>query len=285
MVSRFRRMLQSVAESPIGVWLTRLTRLWGCINHFKGPWRQIPIWLFKSRERTNFTYDYTELGNTAAIEFVSLVTRVEPARIADFANELTADIELKQWLSERVALSPYRYSADTEIRFGRRFLYYLFVRALKPRVVVEAGTDKGLGTCLIASALQRNRAEGVTGHVYALDLRENGGFLLGDRFADVATLRIGDSVAFLNAFERTIDFFIHDTTSEPQHEKLQYKALEAKLAPGAITTSAWFTDEFVRFSRRNGRSFLLFPEIPQNHWYPGGRPPFSFAPDRPGPRS
>jgi predicted O-methyltransferase YrrM len=285
MVPSFRRMLQSVAESPIGVWLTRLTRLWGCINHFKGPWRQIPVWLFTSRERTNFTYDYSELGNTAAIEFVSLVTRVESALIADFANELTADIELRQWLSERVALSPYRHSADTDIRFGRRFLYYLFVRALKPRVVVEAGTDKGLGACLIASALQRNKTEGVVGHLYALDLREDRGFLLGDRFADVATLRIGDSVAFLNAMEGEIDFFLHDTTPAQPHEKLQYKALESKLGPNAITTSAWFTDEFVRFSQRNRRGFLLFPEIPQNHWYPGARLPVSFARDRLEPAS
>ena len=284
MASRFRRMLRSVAESPIGVWLTRPARLWSAVNHFRWSWRQALIWLFKSRERTNFTYDYTDLGTAAAVNFVSLVTCVDPARIADFAGELTVDIELRRWLSERVALSPYRYSADTEIRFGRGLLYYLFVRALKPRVVVEAGTDKGLSACLIAAALQRNRMEGFVGHVYALDLREDRGFLLGDRFADVVILRIGDSVAFLDAIEGMIDLFIHDTTAEQQHEKLQYKALESKLGPQAITISTWFTEEFVRFSQRNGRSFLLFPEIPRNHWYPGQRLPVSFAPDRPKPR-
>ncbi|MBI2291563.1 MAG: class I SAM-dependent methyltransferase [Betaproteobacteria bacterium] len=284
MVSRFRRMLHSVAESPIGVWLTRPLRFWFAVSYYCDLWGQIPIWLFKSRERTNFTYDYTELGNAVAIEIVSLVTRVEPARIAGFANELTADIELRRWLSSRIELSPYRYSADTEIRFSRGLLFYLFVRALKPRVIVEAGTDKGLSACLIAAALQRNKAEGVIGQVYALDVREDRGFLLGDRFADVAILRFGDSVDFLNALEGTIDFFIHDTTAEQQHEKLQYKALESKLSPKAITISTWFTGEFVRFSQRNGRRFLLFPEIPQNHWYPGGRFPVSFAPDRPEPR-
>ena len=254
----------------------RLARIWPIVIHFGPSLSYAPRWLLRSREWTNFTYDYTALGNAAAFEAVALATSRPVTEIEHYAMEILNDEELKQWIATQIAQSPYRFIADQEVKFGRRLLYYLIVRACKPKVVVEAGTDKGMGACLIARALQRNQQEGKQGYLYALDLEASKGLLLGNQFKTIACLQFGDSVAFLQRFTAPIDLFIHDTISAVEHERLQYAALEKKLAANAITISTWYTEEFLHFVRRTGRRFVLLPESPQNHWYSGGKVPISF---------
>jgi predicted O-methyltransferase YrrM len=271
-------IVRSIARSQQSLWiLRRPAQAWAVLQHVTNTLKNVPRWMVRSHERTNFTYDYTDLGLAAAIEFISILTALPASGIARFASELIEDHELKQWLSRRVAESPYRQIADVDIRFGRRLLYYVIVRAIKPRLVVEAGTDKGLGACVIAAALQRNQSEGAPGRLYALDVREDRGYLLGSRFLDVAELRYVDSVKFLDTLDASIDFFIHDTTPQVEHERLQFAAVERRLGPGAIAMSSWYTEAFVEFVHRTGRQFLVFPELPRDHWVPGSKLPFAFT--------
>src|SRR5262245_36121727 len=113
-----------------------------------GLLRPVPRWLVRSREYSNFSYDFSYAGEMAAIDFVSMLTAVPRATVAAHALELSADADFRRWLSERVRLGPYSRTADSEIRYGRRLLYYMLARSLRPKLVVEAGTDKGFGACV-----------------------------------------------------------------------------------------------------------------------------------------
>src|SRR5207248_9880418 len=63
-----------------------------------------------------------------------------------------------------------RHNCDVEPRYGRRLGWYALTRATKPRVLVETGVDRGLGTAVLAAAMLRNAQEGAPGLVYATDI-------------------------------------------------------------------------------------------------------------------
>ena len=78
---------------------------------------------------------------------------------------------------------------DGEPRYGRHVAWYALVRALKPQVVVETGTDLGLGSIILAAAVLRNG----TGQVVTMDNQPDSGALIGNPYATVSQ-KIGDSL-------------------------------------------------------------------------------------------
>jgi hypothetical protein len=245
-------------------------------RHYFPQIRRIPRWMLRSREYTNFTYDYTDLGMSATADVLALLTGVPHEAVIAYSSELSQDTDLRTGLERDLAAGPYARTADPRIRYGRRLVYYLLVRSMRPRFVVEAGTDKGLGACLIARALQRNAAEGQPGTLVALDTNRSSGAMLGARFMDVARLCICDSVEYLYRCEQPIDLFIHDTTPDAVHERSQYAALARAVSPRGVLMSSWYTPEFLSLCRRTHRRLLVLPEFPLDHWYPGSRLPIAF---------
>jgi hypothetical protein len=150
-------------------------------------------------------------------------------------------------------------------------VYYLIARALRPRVVLEAGVDKGLGAALICRALQRNRTEGAAGTYVGVDVHEpSRAFLFSGAYVSEGVLQQGDSVAFLQRFEGEIDFYIHDTTPEPRHLRASLEAVWPRLSERGILCMSWVTNEAIEFVV--GRAtFLTFVEEPKDHWYPGSK--------------
>lgn len=84
-------------------------------------------------------------------------------------------------------------------------------------------------------------------------------------------LVIGDSVASIGALDRPVDLFLHDSDHSRVHEKREFEAVEAKLAPGAmlLTDNVTVTDVLADHAERTGRRFLAYRETPAGHWYPG----------------
>jgi len=164
-----------------------------------------------------------------------------------------------------------RYVADPVARFGRRMGWYCLIRATKPRLCVETGTDKGLGTCVMAAALMRNAAEGHPGKVLGMDLNPNAGYLLQAPYDQFGRLVAGDSHASIRALQEPVDFFIHDSDHSPEHEAAEFKLIQSKLAPRALVLSdnAEMTDELLKFARATKREFLFFTELPRGHWAHG----------------
>ena len=236
------------------------------------PARYFLTWLIRSREYTNFTYHLTQRNKAHLACFVAEVTGITYERARQYMNELDNDVVLKTHIQEYIAKSKDACFADLDVRFGRRSGWYAFVRAVKPRIIVETGVDKGLGSCVLTAALLRNAEEGQPGYYYGTDINPRAGYLLQGRYAQFGRILYEDSVESLKKLTEIIDVFINDSDHSVEYEAGEYRAVENKLSHQALVLgdNAYLTDQLLKFAIRTGRSFLYFQEKPKDHWHPGG---------------
>jgi predicted O-methyltransferase YrrM len=228
-------------------------------------------WLFHSSETTNLTYDISPLSKRQLAATLSHVTGEPVDRIYSYFAELEDDALLRAHVRDLTRMSAHRVVADTVARYGRRIGWYALVRALKPRVVVETGVDKGLGACVIAAALKRNDGEGFRGRYFGTDVNPDAGYLLRGAYEEYGEILYGDSVEQLKELDLEIDMFINDSDHSADYEAAEYRAIKQKLSPKAILLgdNAHVTDKLLEFAGDTGRDFLFFAEKPAGHWYPG----------------
>lgn len=224
-------------------------------------------WLVRSREHTNFTYDLTARNSEHLAWWVAAVTNVPVGVIREYMRELEEDRELRRHVESAVVASDRRGLADREVRFGRRAGWYALVRALRPDHVLETGTDKGLGTCVLAAAVLRNGS----GYVTTIDTNPDSGYLITGRYGDATNRVIGDSVNAIGAINEPVDFFLHDSLHTFEHESAELQAVAPRLSKRAVVLSdnAHATDALLRWAEASDYRFLFFREVPQGHWYPG----------------
>ena len=171
-------------------------------------------YLLRSREVTNLTYEIQNLSEL--ISTVAYVLNEDRGTIQRYVDELRSDEAFRTTLRRKLSA---RRNRDSEPRYGKRNAIYSLVRATRPRVVVETGTYDGLGTAVIARALERNRDEGAPGHVHTLDINPNSGWLL-DPASPIITRHIGDASRTLPiAVADGVDFLIHDSLKTYSHER------------------------------------------------------------------
>ena len=115
------------------------------IRYFNKKYLQIIKWMFNSKEDTNFTYDLEDKN----------------------LNELYKLLE---------SVFDKNFS-DSKIMFSRRIGWYIIARILKPKIIVETGLDKGLGSVILAEALIKNKSEGFFDKYYGTDINLNAGYL------------------------------------------------------------------------------------------------------------
>ncbi|WBP96208.1 class I SAM-dependent methyltransferase [Mycolicibacterium neoaurum] len=248
-------------------------------SYFRKPLSALLRWLFESNETTNFTYDLTTDSMRYMASMLALVLKSDYSTVLNYMDEADNDLELKGHIAATTAISPLAAVADREVRFGRRLGWYAVVRVLKPAVVIETGVDKGLGSCLLAAALLRNRSEGFEGRYYGTDINPEAGYLLSGEYAAVGEIRYGDSIETLASFESKIDLFINDSDHSADYEAAEYETIANKLSDSALVLgdNSHVTDKLLQFSLKHDRRFLFFAEAPDNHWYPGGGIGVSFA--------
>jgi predicted O-methyltransferase YrrM len=235
-------------------------------------------WLFASQEMANFTYDLTDRNKRYLANMVAVATERDAAEIADYMAELDSDRNLKDFIAEKIASLGPRSGIDAAVHFGRRLGWYAVVRASKPRVVVETGVDKGLGSIVLCAALLRNAADGHPGRYYGTDINPAAGFLLDGPYRGVGEILYGDSLQSLAAMSPPIDVFINDSDHSEEYEAREYRCVEPKLSRHAVVLgdNAHVTDELARFSLETGRQFIFFREEPKDHWYLGAGIGISF---------
>lgn len=226
--------------------------------HLKSTLGKYFLWLFNSREINNFTYDLEDTNKRYLAAFVSDVTSKSYDEIIGYLAELENDRELKQHIRNTTEAHPTAFT-DKVVRYGRRMGWYAFVRACKPRIVVETGVDKGLGSCVLASALLRNESEGHPGFYYGTDIDPQAGFLLGGNYARVGKILYGDSIGSLNTVPGPIDLFINDSDHSADYEAREYQVIESKLHSESIiiADNAHATDALLIFFFETRQKFLV----------------------------
>jgi predicted O-methyltransferase YrrM len=134
---------------------------------------------------------------------------------------------------ERAWLFHSENSASTEEEY--LYLLYALVYCLKPLSVLETGTYQGMGTVMMARALQRNS----TGHLLSVEIdpklaffgREN---LRMSELTDWATVVVSDSMDFLETTTRTFDFAFFDSALPLRVKELQLCLDRKLLRPGSF---------------------------------------------------
>jgi predicted O-methyltransferase YrrM len=224
-------------------------------------------WLVRSREHTNFTYDLTPLSCEHLTWLVAEVTGQPVVSVRRHFQELQADSDLASYVMDMTRRSQRWRLADPVPRYGLRMGWYGLVRALQPEHVVETGTDKGLGACVIAAALLRNGH----GRLTTIDLNPDAGYLINGRLADVVDLRIGDSLDVLPQLDEPIHLFLHEVHCSAEHERAEYEAIGPLVTDETVLVSdnAERTSELAKWAEAHSRRFLHFHELPADHWYPG----------------
>lgn len=262
------KVRDAVKSSALGRLILLPYRLQTALRASLPPLFRAFAWTFTSREHYNFTYNLQPRNIRYLISFVASITGQDYAIIEKYVQEIEQDEQLKAHILRMTDQSIEKHVADREVRYGRRLGWYALIRATKPRIAVETGIDKGIGSCLIAAALMRNTQEGFPGKMFGLDLNPNAGYLLQEPYSKFGTIVFGDSHETIPKLPEGVDFFIHDSDHAPEHETIEFNLIRPKLSPNAFVLSdnSETTDVLLDFANANNLSFLYFAESPEKHW-------------------
>jgi predicted O-methyltransferase YrrM len=246
-------------------------RMWNALQYLSRPLRSAIVWVFRSREHYNYTYDLDPLNKRYLTSFVAVITGRPFSEIQGYISEIENDQALRSHIRVKSENSVEKYVTDPEARYGRRIGWYALIRATKPKVVVETGMDKGLGTCVMAAAILRNRLEGHPGKIIAIDINPEAGFLFSGGYEKAGEFRVGDSLQKIQEISEPVDFFIHDSDHSAEHERRELSLVNEKLSPNALVLSdnADQTGELLDFAESSTRSYLFFADKPKDHWWAG----------------
>ena len=249
------------------------------MSYYNKKYPQILKWAINSKETANYTYDLTECNILYLASTISVITNVDRDQIVAYINEARNDKALKEHILNETMKSPLREYADLRVDFGRRLGWYAFVRVLKPKIIVETGVDKGMGSVLLCSALLKNRDEGFEGRFFGTDINPEAGYLLSGVYSKMGKILYGDSIQSLLQFNDKIDLFINDSDHSSDYEYREYVTIKDKMTENGVILgdNSHSTDKLAIFSYETKRKFLFFLEEPRGHWYPGAGIGISFT--------
>ena len=243
-------------------------------SQFRARHRNFIRWLVASREIGNYTYDLTATNKRYLISFVAHLTATPRTEIEAYLAELDNDHALRAHILRATRESPARRFADERVDYGRRLGWYVLGRALKPRLVIETGVDKGLGSCVLAAMILRNRDEGYEGRYIGTEIDPTAGYLFSGRYAEAGQIIYNDSIKTLESLCDEIDFFVNDSDHSATYEAREYQVIESKLSNRALIIGdnaheSAGSDALCRFAEATGRDFVFFQESPKDHFYAG----------------
>ncbi len=256
-----------VAASPLATPAAVLFRVRRAAGHLRREVRNVSRWVITSREHSNYTYELTTVNLQQLAWWVAAVANVPVHEARGYIHEIQNDEELFAHIEHFTRISPRWRLADREVRLHKRIGWYALLRALKPEHVVETGTEKGLGTVVIAAALRRNGR----GHVTTIDTNPDSGYLIQGFYQPFVDRKIGDSLSVLRSMDESVGVFLHDSLHTPEHEAQEFNAVSPLLSETAVVLSdyAHASAALPNWAEQHGRSYLFFAERPQGHWFPG----------------
>lgn len=234
-------------------------------------------WALLSRDATPRSYDTGRQNQIELCSTISAVSGRPLAELISYANEILNDSEMAEHVKRTVRDVPERWSHDDNFRLGRRLSNYLLVRSLRPRLVVEAGVDRGLGALIICRALERNAQDGAPGDYLGIEHNQDRDPFLYSRYAKkTGHIVYGDSAEILSEFRQSPDLIIHDTNTNMDHVRHQVSGILKCANDRTVIISSWVLSPFLGMALHLGWSFLTHQDKALNHWYDGSRIMFVF---------
>lgn len=264
-VSRIRRRIASSGLARLAALPTRIGQVG---SHDATVLRESARWVLRSREHTNFTYRLQPLNLEHLAWWVKSIASVPVDQARGYLAEADQDFELSDHVRAATLASRRRGLADAEVRLHKRLGWYALVRALRPEHVVETGTDKGLGSVVLAAALLRNG----NGRLTTIDVNPDSGYLVTGQYAEVTDRIVGNSVEVLSSAAEPVDMFVHDSWHTREYELAEFESVAPRLSERAavLSDNAHASDALPVWAERTQRAFYYWQERPLGHWYPGG---------------
>jgi predicted O-methyltransferase YrrM len=262
-----------IFKTKILRYVTPLIKIITIVKFNFGNIKKSLVWLLATSEFTNYLYNITPLNKNQMIGAISSITNLSIVEVESYFDEIENNADFKNSLKTKADILSRRKELPITIPLGRRIVWYVLVRIYKPKVIVETGTDKGLGSLVIQLAIEKNQI----GTLYTLDIDEYSGSLFDKEDLKKIKFLVGDSVQNMQKINE-IDFFIHDSDHSEDHEKKEIQAAASKLTNNAIVISdnSHVTDVLFQWSKETNRNFIFIKESPKDHWYPGGGVGISF---------
>ena len=113
-------------------------------------------------------------------------------------------------------------------------ILYALVRALKPKRILEIGTNHGGSTTYMAQACAHN----LSGHVTTVDIRPQAGYHIPPHLRDWVTVECEDANLFVARSEtRDYDFIFEDGNHSKYQVHVVYQNVHTLLKPGGVIIS------------------------------------------------
>lgn len=239
-------------------------------NSFKYAYK----WILFGKDISNFLY---EIENTDdIINVCNLVTEIETYRLQRILNEVTFDNdEFKSFFTNEFFSSHGKKNI-----FGRRLIWYLLARTIKPNLIIESGIDKGLGSSLLCYAQFKNREEKQNDYRYiGVDIAKKNKFYFDKKnnlFSNFEFI-YEDSIKFLNKFsEKNKIMYISDAEHNYDFEIKEYNLIKKQFKNGSIIISDNNSGSLNDFSKTNNKKISKFKEKSKNFWYKGATTTISY---------
>lgn len=238
-------------------------------SYYAAKLKRMRAWSLANTEETNFYYELTPRNEATLTSLVAAVCGVDVGVVEHYVDEAKSDAALRRHIENFLLADP--ALADAVPALGRRVGWYAFVRAMKPALVIETGVAHGVGSCVIAAALLRNRSEGYEGTYVGTEIDPLAGQLFVEPYSSVGRIQYGDSIESLKTIGQPVDLFINDSDHSAEYEAREYEVISPKLSPRAVLLgdNSHVTTALRDFAAGSGRPFLFFREEPADHWYPG----------------
>lgn len=129
--------------------IRRLYDAYVASRYFNNKYVKIITWMFNSNEDTNYTYDLEEKNLDELYKLLENIFEINYSKIKDYSEELLNNSLIKDYLKNKIETSDFKKFADTEIKYSRRIGWYIIARIIKPKLIIETGVDKGMGSYFV----------------------------------------------------------------------------------------------------------------------------------------
>ena len=222
-------------------------------------------WLFFGKEISNFIYEIENIDEL--IHTCQTITNIPFEELQKILSEIDFDNEeFKTFFSDDF----YEKYGKKNI-FGRRLLWYILVRALKPELVIESGIDKGLASCLLIYAQYKNKTETKENFEYiGTDIMKKNQFCFNfkNNNFDKYKFIFDDTLNFLASFnDKKKIIYISDAEHNFDFELKEFNMIKKNLAPNSVLISDNNSGSLSKFSISNKKKLTYFNEKSKNFWY------------------
>jgi hypothetical protein len=229
-------------------------------------------------EISNFTYKINNIDEI--IDIAHIITGKKKILIKKIIEEINfKNNKFKNIFSVFFFKHFEKYKIDKKI-FGRRIIWYVLARIIKPNLIIESGIDKGLGTGLLTySCYKNNKTNKKKFNYIGIDIKKNCNIFCNKNnlLYKNSNIYYSDSLKIIkNLKSKDKIIYISDAKHNYNFEMKEFKLIKKKLSEGSLIISDTSSGSLRNFSEKNSKNIISFHEEPFDHWYNGAKTIISY---------